>query len=173
MVRVYDDIFTEQMGKSLINLFESSYTGHEFLNRNHKPCFTQLNLNQYHPGVVKSLIQWTRNSYYEYVVDIRSKHIPDFKHLEEFRIKRYNTGKEERFDEHVDVTDYASARRTLAFLFYLNDNDGNTFFPEHNITIQPKAGRVLVFPPTWEYPHCGIAPYIDKKYIMSTYLHYG
>ena len=54
-----------------------------------------------------------------------------------------------------------------------NDNDGNTLFPLHNLNIQPVSGRVIVFPPTWEYPHTGLAPKIDSKYIMSTYIHYG
>ena len=104
---------------------------------------------------------------------IRDRHIPPFKELEEFRIKRYTTNGIERFDEHVDVTDYNSSLRGVAFLFYLNDNDGNTLFPLHDLNIQPVSGRVIVFPPTWEYPHQGLAPKNNPKYIMSTYIHYG
>ena len=68
-------------------------------------------------------------------------------------MKRYRPGGEERFDEHVDVTDHMSAKRGTCLLFYLNDNDGDTYFPEQDVTIHPKCGKVLVFPPTWEYPH--------------------
>ena len=57
------------------------------------------------------------------------------------------------------------------FLFYLNDSDGETYFPEHDVTIHPKCGKVLVFPPTWEYPHAGLPP-TNTKYILSTYIHY-
>ena len=110
---------------------------------------------------------------YQYKVDTRSKFIPQLKELEVFRIKRYLTSGYERFDEHVDVTDYNSSVRAVAFLFYLNDNDGNTLFPLHNLNIQPVSGRVIVFPPTWEYPHTGLPPKNDSKYIMSTYIHYG
>ncbi len=95
------------------------------------------------------------------------------KELEEFRIKRYYNNGNEKFDEHVDVNDIDSSIRAVAFLFYLNDNDGNTLFPLHNLNIQPVSGRVIVFPPTWEYPHTGLPPKIDSKYIMSTYIHYG
>ncbi len=91
----------------------------------------------------------------------------------ELRLKRYLTNGEERFDEHVDVVDHSTAIRAVAFLFYLNDNNGNTVFPLHDLNIEPKRGRVLVFPPTWEYPHSGLPPSDTPKYIMSTYIHYG
>ena len=41
------------------------------------------------------------------------------------------------------------------------------------LNIEPVSGRVIVFPPTWEYPHLGLPPKNDSKYIMSTYIHYG
>ena len=31
---------------------------------------------------------------------------------------------------------------------------------------------MVVFNPTWEYPHKGLPPTVDTKYILSTYLHY-
>ena len=76
------------------------------------------------------------------------------------------------FDTHVDVQDYASARRFLSFMWYLNDVDsgGKTVFNE--LTIDPKQGKLVVFPPLWMFPHRGEAPDDDPKYILSTYLHY-
>ena len=94
--------------------------------------------------------------------------------LEEFRIKCYNEG-EDCFSQHVDVGDANSSKRFLAFLFYLNNNfdGGNTVFklPEKHI-ITPTQGDVLMFPPTWQYPHEGKPVIKGKKFIMSTYLHY-
>ena len=79
------------------------------------------------------------------------------------------------FDLHVDASDSATAPRCLAMLFYLNDVEegGLTVFPFHDLEIKPKKGEVVVFPPTWEYPHLGQAPISNDKYIMSTYLHHG
>ena len=88
--------------------------------------------------------------------------------MEDFRMKRYLPNIGERFDEHVDVYNKNSCGRALVFLFYLNDNDGNTFFPNHELYIQPKRGRVLMFPPTWEYPHSGLSPSNNSKYILRT-----
>ena len=94
--------------------------------------------------------------------------------MEEFRIKCYNEG-EDCFSPHVDVGDLNSSRRFLAFLFYLNDDfeGGNTVFklPDKEV-YKPETGTVLMFPPTWQYPHEGKPVISGTKYIMSTYLHY-
>ena len=104
----------------------------------------------------------------------QAKYLPQVKYLEEFRIKKYAVGGQDRFDEHVDVVNHQSSRRCLAMLFYLNDIDsgGKTVFPYQNKEFTPKRGNVIIFPPTWEYPHLGEPPIGSPKYIMSTYLHY-
>ena len=173
MVKVYDNVIPDYACKNLIDLFENNKEHQEYINEDHCPCFTQININQISINIVRGFIPILQKIYLQYKNDIQSKYIPPLKDLEEFRIKRYTTNGNERFDEHVDVTDYNSSSRAVAFLFYLNDNDGNTLFPLHNLNIQPVSGRVIVFPPTWEYPHTGLPPKNDSKYIMSTYIHYG
>ena len=173
MIKIYDNALPNVICKGLIDVFEKNTEHHEFIDYNSCPCFTQLNLNDFYPNTVPPLIPYLVELYKKYKKDIKSKYIPPLKDIEKFRIKRYNTSGDERFDEHVDVTDSISSRRAIAFLFYLNDNDGNTLFPLHNLNIKPVSGRVLVFPPTWEYPHSGLPPKTNSKYIMSTYIHYG
>ena len=92
--------------------------------------------------------------------------------LEQVRLKHYQVDQNDRFDEHADVGDHASARRFLAMFFYLNDVEkgGETKF-EHR-SIKPVQGRCLAFPPMWMFPHAGVAPITDDKYIIGTYLHY-
>ena len=172
MVKVYDNIISDKICQLLISIFETS-KNLEFVDDDNCPCFTQLNLNHSSRNIVKSITPFVETVYKKYKEDTKSKYIPPFGVLEEYRIKRYLTNGNERFDEHVDITDFDSSIRAVAFLFYLNDNDGNTLFPLHNLNIQPVSGRVIVFPPTWEYPHTGLPPKNDSKYIMSTYIHYG
>ena len=105
--------------------------------------------------MVREMIPIIKGVRQMYQTDTKSRFLPEIKALEELRIKRYLPNGEERFDEHVDITDHASARRAVAFLFYLNDNDGVTHFTRQGVTIKPKTGRVVVFPPTWSYPHSG------------------
>ena len=173
MVKVYDNIIPGSTCKKLLDLFEKNEDYQEYIDYDGCPCFTQINLNQLSPTIVRTLIPYLAQVYKRYKNDVRSKYIPPLKELEEFRIKRYYNNGNEKFDEHVDVTDYNSSLRAVAFLFYLNNNDGNTLFPLHDLNIEPVSGRVVVFPPTWEYPHEGLAPKNNPKYIMSTYVHYG
>ena len=173
MVKAYDNVLPKNICENLIDLFEKNIQHQHFINHNSCPCFTEVNVNQVSTDIVRSLIPYLIDVYDRYQKDINNYYSPPLKELEEFRIKKYKTGGDERFDEHVDVTDYNSSLRAVAFLFYLNDNDGNTFFSRHKLNIKPVSGRVLIFPPTWEYPHSGLPPKSDSKYIMSTYIHYG
>ena len=173
MVKIYDNILPENISQRLIELFETNKQHQQFVNHNNCPCFTQLNVNQVSPDTVRFLAPCVVELYKRYKKDIKNKYAPPLNLLEEFRIKKYDTSGNQRFDEHVDITDFDSSIRAISFLFYLNDNDGNTLFPLHNLNIQPVSGRVIVFPPTWEYPHQGLAPKSNPKYIMSTYVHYG
>ena len=173
MVKVYDNIIPDNICQNLIEIFETNLQHQHFINHNNCPCFTQVNLNQVSSDTVRLLIPFLAEVYKRYRKDTKNYYSPPLKELEEFRIKRYNTSGDERFDEHVDVTDYDSSLRAVAFLFYLNDNDGNTVFSRHGLNIRPVSGKVIIFPPTWDYPHSGLPPKSNSKYIMSTYVHYG
>ena len=91
--------------------------------------------------------------------------------LEGLRVKCYRPMTHE-FRLHVDQANRASSPRFLACLIYLNDNEAGTEFPQFELTVAARAGRILLFPPTWQYPHRGLMPSIATKYIASTYLHY-
>ena len=75
MVKVYDNILAEEVCSELIALFESS-SDQEYINRNHTPCFTQLNINRYHKDWVKRLVVFTRKAYESYRADIKNPYIP-------------------------------------------------------------------------------------------------
>ena len=174
-IKVYDNILDNKLCDMLIRLFDvSGYK--EIINNKGTPNFTQLNINQKHPENIQQLSIITKN-----VLELYKKEFPDYTRwypqrlfLEEFRIKKYHSRSHDRFDIHVDVEDHASSKRYLAFLYYLNDDftGGETEFPHHNKKIVPKRGSVMVFPPTWQYPHAGLRVNKGVKYIMSTYCHY-
>ena len=64
--------------------------------------------------------------------------------------------------------------RFLVFFLYLNDNEGGeTMFPDYDIKVQPKAGRMLMFPPNWTHKHKANKPINQPKYILGSYLHYA
>ena len=78
------------------------------------------------------------------------------------------------FSLHVDVQDHQSAKDILLFLSIsmMISKEERQLFLTTNLTVKPKTGTVLVFPPTWQYPHIGKPVKWGPKYIMSTYLHY-
>jgi len=100
--------------------------------------------------------------------------MPKKKKIEGIRMKRYLPNVHS-FPLHVDVANNKSCSRYLAFLIYLNNNEAGTKFytPEGNLTYEAKCGNILVFPPMWMFPHEGLMPTENKKYIMSTYYHYA
>ena len=86
-------------------------------------------------------------------------------------IKRYACAKDQGFQLHFDALANV-AHRYLVFLWYLNDvqEGGETEFPALGLKIAPRTGRLLMFPPYWMYPHRGLQPISNDKYILSTYL---
>jgi hypothetical protein len=111
--------------------------------------------------------------------DIDPKAWPEQVGYEMFRMKRYLPNDRDEFRYHVDVQDYATARRFLVYFFYLNDVEegGETAF-QHNrkspilAKVKPTKGRLLMFPPLWTHPHIGMKPISGPKYIIGGYLHY-
>jgi len=178
LIHVYENVVDIDICQFLINSFEQFSEYQQVVRQEKKPNFTQFNLtehrelseqlNSVHNLFIRQTISY-RDKYYEF---IDKRVFPDEHAFEQFRIKRYNPNKDEMFDTHVDVQDYASSKRFLSFLWYLNDvqEGGETIFKD--IEIKPKAGALLIFPPLWMYPHRGNKPISNSKYIMSTYLHY-
>jgi len=174
-IHVYENCLSEKICNQLIEYFEEQKNKQEYIDHNGTPTFTQLNLTQnrkdkesIHDILIKKVFEY-RNNYYE----LLGKHLfPSSHAFEEFRIKRYIPNGIERFDYHVDVIDYLTARRFLSFFWYLNDVDegGETVFGD--LCIKPKRGKLIIFPPLWLFPHYGNPPISGSKYILSTYLHY-
>ena len=116
---------------------------------------------------------------YRDLFNIDGKLWPNQVGYEAFRMKRYMPNNLDDFKFHVDVGDYASARRFLVFFWYLNDvaEGGETTFQQNRksrieMAVKPVAGRMITFPPLWTHPHTGMKPISGPKYIIGGYLHY-
>ena len=87
--------------------------------------------------------------------------------------KRYLPDTTDEFPAHVDVRDYATARRFLVMFAYLTDNYAGQTELEVLAGSSPcRRGSILLFPPLWPWIHAGKAPVKNPKYIIGSYLHY-
>ena len=160
-VRVYDDAIDTSLAKLLINVFENNEDSHQRFENDRRPQFTQMNLTQLYTqnkGQYEQLHNDLQSTFLKFITTYRTEtnttwQFQDKVALEEFRIKRYDPwikredpcatcGPEspDQFKEHVDVQDYNSARRYLAFFLYLNEpQGGETVFTRWHQHIKAKV----------------------------------
>jgi hypothetical protein len=187
-IKVYDDVIDEVSCKELIKRFEDEHEMYETVHQedgDNVISFEQLNLYvQGWDDVQKGLLEMFQDYIVHYKIDcnVYDKMWPEKYGYEAVRMKRYLANDYDRFDPHVDVMNHESARRFLAFFIYLNDveeggetqflniNQPGTYLP---YTVKSKRGRLLMFPPTWQYYHTGLKPVSGRKYILHSYCHYA
>jgi hypothetical protein len=91
-----------------------------------------------------------------------------------FMLQRYILNKG-RYVYHHDfsVNDTNKKHRIITYLWYLNDVEegGETDFPDINIKVKPETGKLVLFPATWDFPHCGKMPISSNKYIVTGWLY--
>lgn len=176
-IRVYDDVLQPEICKQIIEKFEiNKDQQEETILKGHR-SFKEIQLNKHEDWkpIVDGLYTTfkSRIGTYAKEVGITPVQWPQQYGFEAIRMKRYEPNDIDEFKEHVDVGDYASARRFLVFFLYLDENkEGATSFSNFDLEVKPKQGRLLMFPPTWTYLHTGHKPVIKNKYIIGSYLHY-
>lgn len=109
------------------------------------------------------------------------KYTEDFKYLfgknvlknYTFQIQKYikNNG---IFNYHHDfIIDLEKKEyRVITFIWYLNDViEGGETEILHSMKITPTIGKLLLFPACWTFPHSGLTPLSDHKYIITGWLY--
>lgn len=92
-------------------------------------------------------------------------------HFDIFMIQKYykNKGK---YIYHNDFCVQANQYRILTYLWYLNtvEEGGETEFLG-KYKIKPETGKLLLFPASWTFPHCGKMPISEDKYIITGWIY--
>ncbi len=171
-IKIYHNVMPLEMCDSLIVNYDISS---KITHNNDVGVFSEVNINQHSTNreLIRNVTYLQTAIFNHYRQEIMPFTMPNPTNYEEYRVKRYDVGG--KFDWHIDVADHNSARRYLAFLWYLSDNKdtGKTvFFKDTPLEFTPQKGSVLVFPPLWLFPHKGSTVEHGHKYIMSSYLHY-
>ena len=116
------------------------------------------------------------NHYFEVIGEIHHDMIPNSEeeNLSDygFLMKRYEP--DGYYHWHHDyMTDNNLGTRLLTAIWYLNDvsMQGCTEFID-GTKVQPKTGRLVIFPASWMYLHRGCCPQDQRKYIVSSWFYH-
>jgi prolyl 4-hydroxylase len=169
---VFDDVLSPETCRELIARFEAS-PEKEDVRRECGYSFTQINVTQHWPDQHKTLVPAFLSCLNRYQLAVNARFWPPQFCFEHLRLKRYLPDGRDFFGLHVDVMGQAAARRFMTAILYLNSVEGGeTVFPELDVAVAPAPGKLVAFPPLWLFPHAGLSPRSDSKYILHTYLCY-
>jgi len=176
-----------ELCEEIINLFESSPHKSDGVtiggvNKNIKDT-TDLSISKSHKwtNIYECLENELKHNIQKYKSFIHGKYadptyniIDDKFEITPFMVQRYikNEGK---YIYHNDFNiDYSNKMyRVITYLFYLNDviEGGETEFFGGEIRITPKRGKMILFPSSWTFPHCGKMPISSNKYIITGWIY--
>ena len=169
-IRIYDNAISPLLCSRLIE----AYSKEEAIVRDTKGySFSEINIREslYFKDYASEVYKAMSEVHAQY--SLKHPFFPISSNYESPRIKRYEKGAG-YFDWHIDAANSQTCHRILVMFFYLNDveSGGETLFDlgSHQSAVKPKAGSVLCFPPTWEYPHKGCIPLSSPKYVISSYV---
>lgn len=91
-----------------------------------------------------------------------------FSHMEKISMLEYLAG-DGFYKPHLDFG--PETPRTMSAILYLNDVEegGDTYFDQLDISVTPKAGRLVIFPATFPYTHEARNPLSGNKYVLVTW----
>ena len=173
-IEVYDDVLSKEYCKELVERIDQDprllpVTDNKTYNLRQLILWQLEDWEETSEFLTKKFLAQAEK-YYE-------KHIPlwpEHWRYESVKFKKYDHTRGEYFKEHVDVDDNRSCVRFLTSLWFLNDIEygGETVFTEQGLQVQPRAGRVILFPPLWTHPHYSNVAPAENKFIFTQYLHY-
>ena len=70
---------------------------------------------------------------------------------------------------HCENYNMNSNKRVLVWMFYLNtvNDDGETYFSNYDLKVNPVEGRLVIWPAYWTHCHKGIVSNTETKYIAT------
>lgn len=74
---------------------------------------------------------------------------------------------------HIDGGSHSFSHRQLVAIWYLNDvrgPGGETEFRYQEVAIEPRAGKLILFPPFWTHEHRGVTLESGVKYLATTWV---
>lgn len=111
---------------------------------------------------------WLLRSMWQHAEQYGKENKADFKWVESINIFKYSTG-DYKYSEHFDS--FGHERRVVSAVLFLNDVEegGELVFPKFDVSIKPKAGRMVVFPSNFAWQHLSKPPTSNEKFAVATW----
>ena len=193
-VYIEDNVFTDEFCKHVINKFDNDSRqqwgitsgGVNFVVKKSKDLrITDFPDWQQEDGVFYETLQYGINNYTKHInlkipLMSRTLNVPiplsavlgihgDKSGDSGYHIQRTLPGDGYTWHDDFQVNQENGIRR-LTFIFYLNDVDEGWTQFYHGEQVEPKTGRLLIFPSTWTYIHQGYPPK-QVKYIVTGWVY--
>ncbi len=194
-IHVVDDVLTEETCIDVINSFEYAHKCGQSYQRNKEEETltkdTSLNLSEIHMDAVDSVVpnnnvllvaKQTNDHIMSYVDRYKNGITNTITGLETgslgisptgFKIQKTKPS-EGYHIWHCENANPLNKTRCISFILYLNDIEqgGETEFLYLSKRVQPKAGRLLIFPAGFTHCHRGNPPLSGDKYIATGWMEY-
>lgn len=159
-LRIYDGAISEEFCNELIEIY----------NLNTDKESSEYNYTEYHKDeeVHERLLSHIGQLYKHYLEDLGTTNMIKVSGFEEIKIKNLT-----ETELHVDANDHKSSIRAVSFLFFLDDNSGNTDFPLQKMGVHSRKGRVIIHPTSWEYPKKQHKSEETEAFTLETFLHFS
>ena len=105
--------------------------------------------------------------------DHKFKIFSNFLSYDTMQIQKYDKQKGRYVYHHDFMIDETEKKyRVITFIWYLNnvEQGGETEFWK-DYKIKPTAGKLVLFPSSWTFPHRGKMPISDDKYIITGWVY--
>jgi len=174
IINLFENDDTKRPGETMRGIFKHVKDTSDLDIYNNEPKWSKIN------NLLINELQYNCTKYVENCYEFfRNKSIDyrplSFNHLDiiALQIQKY-IKKEGKYIYHHDGSiDYKNqSKRVLTYLWYLNTvNEGGETEILGNIKIKPVAGKLLLFPACWTFPHSGLTPISNDKYILTGWLY--
>jgi hypothetical protein len=168
-IKGYDEVLTDEECKNFITKIDQE-TLLQIIDETHA----------YRAKSVHGLPNWTEDDTLlssiafhlaqEYFNEVEVPLIPQIEGFEAVHVIKMQD--KDYIDVHVDVNSQSSAKRYLTVMIFFNEFNGQILFPTIEKSVRPKAGSVLIFPPTWMFPFAIEHTKGSTNHFAITYLHY-
>ena len=181
-LETYDGLLSEKNSKEVLRVFERlgeiadvpKNQGLAYFNKGRQKVCTSVTfdfddaVNPCGP-LLKSCIEAGLKSYmdkYPFLRNINKFGGSRWRICPTYNIQKYEGEKEGYFTLHCEHA-AGYPYRMLVWMIYLNDAICGTEFPSQNRILQPKAGRLAIWPAAWTHPHRSVTPNQGLKYIAT------